>query len=152
MVLIRVVLGAVLLVHGWRWITDGGFDGRTVLASVDAALGKLPALAAWWGEEVILRNPDAFAFLWRWAALLAGLCLLLGGLTRPAAGVACVFLAHGIVYGPEARELLYLVLGVAGFSCAISGAGRRLGLDAAFDQHFPSWLTWSRRSSSSLFS
>ena len=152
MVLIRVVAGAILLIHGWNWLHDGGIDGRTVLRSVEASLDGLPAVVEWWGENVLLQNPDAFAFFWRWGALLCGLSLLLGGLTRPVGVVACVLLAHGIAYGPERYELLYLLLAVASFACAISGAGRRLGLDALFDLHFPAWVTWTRRSSSSFLS
>ena len=67
--MIRVVTGAILLIHGWDWITEGGFDGGVIRASVEATLVTSSSSITWWGERVLLQNPDAFAFFWRWGAL-----------------------------------------------------------------------------------
>ena len=152
MVLIRVVTGAVLLLHGWEWLKEGTLTGSVVLRLVEDALPGLPASIGWWGESVLLVNPDAFAFFGRWAALLIGVALVLGALTRPAGLLAVLFLGHAIAFGPVEAELAFVLLAVSAFACSVSGAGRRLGLDALFDQHFPSWVTWTRSSSSSFLS
>jgi len=146
--LIRFVTGMVLLSHGWRWVSEHKLEGSVVRESVNASLGELGSVLRTWGETFLLFNPDAMAFLWRWGALLLGLLITLGALTRPAGALACFFLAHGLVYGPPEYELPLVLLLVSCLASAASGAGRRLGLDAVFDQHFPSWLTWKKRSSS----
>ncbi len=146
MVLIRVVTGAILLAHGWGWLKTGEFDGATVLGVVEA--GRDPAawgIANWWTEHVVLANADASAFLWRWAAFLIGVAMTIGALARPAALIGVFFLLHAFFYGPSELELVWILLIVSCFACAISGAGRRIGLDAMFDEHFPTWVTWSRR-------
>jgi uncharacterized membrane protein YphA (DoxX/SURF4 family) len=152
MVLIRVVTGAVLTLHGWRWLMDGTLTGSVVLEGVEDALPGLPGAVAWWGENVLLVNPDAFAFFTRWAALVIGILFVVGALTRPAGLAAVLFLGHAIAYGPVEAELALVLLAVSAFACSVSGAGRRLGLDALFDEHFPSWMTWTRSSSSSFLS
>lgn len=144
LVLVRLVTGLVLLRHGWRWVTAGGVDGRTVRRHATEAIADLGGVLAWWGETLLLGNPDAIAFLWRWAALLCGLCLLLGALTRPAGWIATLFLLHAYAYGPASEALTFLLLLVCSLACALSRAGRRLGLDPMFDAHFPPWLTWTR--------
>ena len=152
MVLIRVVTGAILLAHGWDWLKSGELDGRLVLDAVTGQTAGATGWVAWWGENVLLSNPDAFAFFWRWGALLIGIAFALGALTRPAGLIGVVFLMHGFAYGPEHLTLVWILLTVACFGCAVSGAGRRIGLDAMFDQHFPSWVTWSRSQSSGFLS
>jgi len=152
MVLLRAVTGVILLAHGWTWLKEGGFDGRTVLTNVEGSLPHVSAALAWWGENVLLANPDAFAFFWRWAAFLIGVAFVFGALTRPAGILAVVFLAHAVAYGPPSLELLFLVLAMIAFACAASGAGRRVGLDALFDEHFPGWVTWARSQGSGFLS
>ena len=147
---VRVTAGLILLSHGWRWLHGSGPDGDAVRTSAKAAMADLSGLFAWWGESVILYNPDAMGFFWRWAAFLFGLSLLLGALTRPAGTLAALVLCHGILYGPEEQDLTFTLLLVSCLASAWGGAGLRLGLDAAFDEHFPSWLTWSRRKTSFL--
>jgi len=145
LVLVRLVTGAILVFHGWRWLQGPGIDPEQVRLAVQRSLDGLPGLLAGWGEHVLLSNPDAIAFLWTWAAFLCGCLLFLGALTRPAGWVAVLFLLHGYAYGPEPDRLLFLVLLVSCLACALSRAGRRIGLDVAFDEHFPGWLTWTRR-------
>ena len=150
LVLIRLVTGATLMSRGWSWIAEGLPGGRSVERFVREARGRIPDLLAWWGDHVLLVNPDAIAFLVRWVALLSGLCLVLGALTRPAGWIAVFFLTHAYVYGPESQELVFLLLLVSCLACALSRAGRRAGLDRMFDEHFPAWVTWSRSSGSFL--
>jgi len=104
----------------------------------------------WWGRDVLLSNPDAIAFLWKWAAMLSGVCLILGALIRPTSVIAAFFLLNGWMFGPDEQRLLFLVLAVSCLACAIGRAGRRFGLDRIFDQHFPGWATWSREGKKSF--
>jgi len=144
LVLIRVVTGAVLVLHGWRWLKAGTLDGVVVRVQVEQALPQVSSWLAWWGESVVLANPDAIAFFWRWGALMIGLSFCAGALTRPAGVLATVFLAHAVVFGTAQQELAFFLLSLSTLVCAASGAGRRLGLDAMFDDHFPGWVTWAR--------
>ena len=152
LVLLRMVTGLVLLSRGWGWLKSGGFDGRLVAEAVRDSFPRIADWLAWWGRHVVLANPDASAFLWRWGAFLVGIAFLFGALTRPAGLIAVLFLAHAIVYGPVESKLLFLLLAVVAFSLASAGAGRRMGLDSVFDQHFPSWVTWRRSPRSGFLS
>jgi len=145
---IRLVTGLVLLSHGWHWVSESPIDGEVVERSVKSSLGELGTALSAWGEFCLLENPDALALLWQWAALILGLLFTVGALVRPAGALAVLFLAHGLVYGPVDQELPFLLLMVSCLACAASGAGRRAGLDAVFDQHFPSWITWKKRPTS----
>ena len=150
LVLVRLTTGLVLLVHGWRWLATGEFDGALVRDTVDSALVEGRGLLDWWGRDVLLSNPDAIAFLGRWVAFVTGACLTLGALTRPMAVIAAFFLLNAWQFGSEGHEILFLVLATSCIACAVSRAGRKLGLDSVFDQHFPAWLTWTRRKRSFL--
>ena len=145
---IRFVTGLVLLSHGWRWVSEAPIEGSVIEKSVNSSLGELGSALTTWGEFVLLENPDALALLWQWAALLVGLLFVLGALIRPAGALAVLFLSHGLIYGPVEHELPFLLLLVSCLACSASGAGRRMGLDAVFDQHFPSWITWKKRPTS----
>jgi uncharacterized membrane protein YphA (DoxX/SURF4 family) len=144
LVLVRLCIGAIFAHHGWTLLRSGGVDAQVVRKGVREAALSLNGLFAWWGETVLLYNPDAIAFLWRWGALVCGLCLLLGALTRPVGWIATFFLLNAYAFAPAGRELLFLLLLVCALACALSRAGRRMGLDPMFDQHLPSWLTWTR--------
>ncbi len=150
LVLVRLTTGLVLLVHGWRWLATGDLDGGLVRDTVDSALVEGRGMIEWWGREVLLSNPDAIAFLARWVAFVTGACLTLGALTRPMATIAAFFLLNAWGFGSEGHGVLFLVLAACCVACAMSRAGRRLGLDTVFDQHFPAWLTWTRRKRSFL--
>ncbi len=149
--MIRVALGAILVRHGWAAIHAAGVAGADVRDHVRAALGDVPGVVAWWGESVLLANPDGIAFLWRWAALLCGACLFLGGLTRPAGTVAALFAFQAFLFAEGEARLALGLIAIACAACAVSRAGRRLGLDTVFDQHFSPWVTWSRRRSNAVF-
>ncbi len=142
--LIRFVTGLVLLHHGWLGASEARPGPEDIEQSVSASLGELGTVLSAWGE-LLLESPDGAAVLWRWGALILGLLFTLGALMRPAGAFAVLFLSHGLVYGPQEHELAFLLLLVSSLSCAASGAGRRMGLDALFDQHFPSWITWKKR-------
>ncbi len=145
LVLVRVVTGAVLLLHGWRWVRAGTPVGGDVRRWAEDALAALGGALAWWGKTFVLANPAGSAFLWRWAALVCGILLVLGALTRPAALVAAFFLLHAWLYGPDAVALTSLLLLASCLACALSRAGLRLGLDIALDARLPGWLSWTRR-------
>jgi len=147
---VRVSAGLILLTHGWSWLHGEGPGGDAIRRATVAALPDLARPLAWWGEAVVLYNPDAMGFFWRWSAFLFGLALVLGALTRPAGTLAALVLCHGLLYGPPQHDLTFTLLLVSCLASATGGAGLRLGLDAAFDQHFPSWLTWARRKTSFL--
>jgi len=144
LVLVRLACGLVFVRQGWEWIATGTLHGAVVRAAVEDSLVHGRAWFEWWGRDVLLSNPDAIAFLFQWIALFAGVCLFLGALTRPAGVIAAFFLGNAWMFGPPSQRLLFLVLAVSCLACSIGRAGRRLGLDRMFDQHFPGWLTWSR--------
>jgi len=146
--LIRIVTGLVLFSSGWRWLSESTLDGSVIETSVTPSLGELSAPLAWWGDTFLLYNPDAIAFLWRWGALWLGLLFIVGALTRPAGALAALFLSHALCYGPREYELSFLLLLVSSLAISSARAGRRLGLDAVFEQQLPSWMTWTRRSGS----
>jgi len=148
LVLVRCAIGLVFLWHGWAWVSEKSFTGSDVVEHVRASAERHSGFVTWWGETVLLYNPDAIAFLWSWAALVFGVLITLGALTRPAGALAALFCCHGLLYGPSDQDVAFLLLLVGALASAASGAGRRFGLDTAFDQNFPSWITWRRRSSS----
>lgn len=150
LVLVRLTLGVVLLHRGWRWVQDESLGGGEVRRLVDAALAKSGAVAGWWGEDVLLMNPDAIAFLCRWLALLGGICFVVGALTRPLGVILAFFLINAWAYGAEDHRTLFLVLLASGLACAVSRAGHAFGLDAALEIHAPRWLTWSTKKRSFL--
>lgn len=147
--LLRVFMGALLAVQGWRWMQSGGMDAGAFQRSVEAGLPRLHGSLQWWAEHVLLQSPRTLGLVWSGSALLVGVLFVLGALVRPAGLFAVLVLAHGIVFGALEQRLLFLSLAVIALACSISSAGRRLGLDAIFDQHFPAWVTWTRRGSSS---
>ena len=141
--LVRFLTGCTLFGRGWIWVRGEGFDGRLVLENTRAALLEMNGLLHWWGESVVLSNPDASALIWRWAALLIGVCLMLGALTRPAGIIACFFLLQGYVFGPESTGMIFWLLIIPCLGCAVGSAGRNFGMDKLLDESCPSWLTWS---------
>lgn len=152
LVLIRLVTGGLLLHRGWSFVRAAEPTGRAVERSIEAALRHVHPVLHWWGEDVLLYNPGAIAFFLRWGALLVGVSFVLGGFVRPFGLLAAFFLANAMAFGPESQSALCLMLVGACLGCAFAGAGRRFGLDSIFDQHFPAWLTWHRRSPSSFLS
>jgi len=142
LVLIRITLGALVTLTGWSWAANDGLTGSLVKHTVNDHLGDLWAPARLWGGEVLLYNPDAIAFIVSWLTLLAGVALLIGALTRPAATFVAVMGLHLLVFDVSAVQPLAILLTVCGLGCALSRAGRRFGLDAALDGNLPTWMTW----------
>lgn len=151
LVLLRVVMGLVLVKHGWSWLRGGGLDGHRIRGLVEHRVQDTSGLVAWFGESVLLDNPAAIAFFWRWGALLLGVALATGTLTRPAGWLSALFLLGSMAYGDPADSLLAFVLAVIGIGCALGSAGRRAGLDAELDERLPGWLTWTARERKSMF-
>lgn len=142
MVVVRVALGLTLFLHALGAIRSGMPDGFALGNQVRARLDDVPSVAAFWGESVLLENPDAVAFLWRWAVLILGAALLAGALTRPVGWLTTLLLLHGWLYGPELTGPACLFAAACAAGCALSRAGHRLGLDPLLEQMLPSWLTW----------
>ena len=141
--LVRVATGALLTRSGLLGLPGEDTGGAYVRDSVEASLPDLPGLARWWGESVLLENPDAIAFLWKWLVLAAGLGLLFGALTRPLGAIATLLMLNAWLFGSAESALLHLLLAACCFGCFISGAGRTLGLDVFLDSTLASWITWS---------
>ena len=150
LVLVRITLGCLATSTGWAWAAGGELDGGQVRAMVRQHLDELAGPIAFWGDKVLLYNPDGLAFLLSWSVLIAGLCLLLGALTRPAGWLVTFLAMHLYLYGAESSGPLAILLMAAGAGCAISRAGRRFGLDIGLDGTLPSWVTWVRRRSDFL--
>ncbi|MBC8451480.1 MAG: hypothetical protein H8D72_02095 [Planctomycetes bacterium] len=144
LVLIRITLGALATATGWSWAANEGLSAGEVSATVRGHLDSLPNPLHFWGETVLLYNPSGLAFLVSWLTLLAGVGLLIGALTRPAGCFVAYLGLHLLVYDVDSVRPLALLLIATGLGCAISRAGRRLGLDAALDGSLPGWLTWVR--------
>lgn len=144
LVLIRLFIGLLLVVQGWGAVNGDEVDGRFVKNAVEDTVADAPALVAWWGETVLLSNPDGVAFLLRWSVLIGGLLLLLGGLTRPVGTLLGLLMLQLFFYSEGDVRLTFALVSLSCLACALSRAGRRFGLDTMFDQHFPSWVTWTR--------
>src|SRR5580765_1481407 len=120
LVLIRIAVGAILLMAGWQKVS-GGVSDELVLGTRDA-FAHAPGILRAWGENVVLPHPSLFAHLIAWGEFLGGLAFFLGALTRPA-GVAIAFqFANFYFVGPETAKHFVLLLAVCGVGCAISRA------------------------------
>ncbi len=142
--LIRVLTGQFLFFRGWSWVQDGSFDGQLVLDRVRASVADASGLVEWWGNSVVLANPDASALFWRWAALICGALLVLGAFTRPAGYIASFFLCQALLFAVPGEGTIFLPVLFACLGCAVAGAGRDYGLDQVLDESCPGWLTWTK--------
>ncbi|MFT5286022.1 MAG: putative membrane protein YphA (DoxX/SURF4 family) [Planctomycetota bacterium] len=145
LVIVRITVALLLLTEGWSAIQVGVPDGGDLESSISERLDEHSSLLAWWGETVLLANPDGTAFLWRWGLFLFGFLLTLGALTRPAGFLAAFLMLNAWAYGPIEMSDAFLLAAACCLAASISSAGRQMGLDSIFDQHFPSWLTWVHR-------
>lgn len=144
--LVRLTLGVLVTRQAWDWAAGDGLAPRVVRGWLE---GAGDGLFGWWADTVLLHNPDGTAFLLAWLTLAAGLGLTLGAFTRPAATWVALVAGHGWLAGVGHGPVAVLVLVVA-LACALSRAGRRLGLDAALDGSLPGWMTWVRGRSNFL--
>ena len=142
--LVRVTVGLLLVTQGWTAVGEALPAGDELRASIEQRSNDYSGALAWWGDSVLLLNPDGAAFLWRWSLLMLGLLLCFGALTRPAGLFAAFLMANAWAFGPEHLSESSLLAVACCLSASIAGSGRHFGLDAIFDQHFPSWLTWVR--------
>ena len=142
LVLVRVILGGIASSTGWNWAANSGLTGGQVRSTVRHHLDDLSAPFRFWGDRILLYNPDGLATLVSWGVLIAGVCLLLGALTRPAGWFLAFLGLHLYGYGADEYSSFALLLMASGAGCAISRAGRRFGLDIALDGSLPVWLTW----------
>ena len=139
--LTRLTLGIMVARQGWAWVTGEGLGVRTFRRWIEDA--DASGLLGWWGDRVLLHNPDASAFLLSWTLLLAGIAMTLGAFTRPAATwVGLVALQAWAFEVVEPRTAI--LVAVVSLACVMSRAGRKLGLDAALDGNLPTWMTWVR--------
>jgi uncharacterized membrane protein YphA (DoxX/SURF4 family) len=141
LVVVRVAAGWVLMREGWRLVRATLPTGPEIDVLVRTAHDGLPGPLRWWANTVLLENPEALAFLWRWALLVAGLGLLIGFLTRPLGLLAGILMAHGALFGRPEQSLAHALLLIMVLGAALSQAGTRAGLDASLLDHLPSWLT-----------
>ncbi|MEX1025181.1 MAG: hypothetical protein WD226_08905 [Planctomycetota bacterium] len=151
LVLVRLAVGWIALSSAWHWAQDGLFDGRELTFVVRQALEGKGAISRWWGETVLLANPEAVLFLWKSMAFVTGFGFLFGALVRPIGAFAVLFLLNAAAFGPDGSERLALLLAVCCLGCASSHAGRGFGLDVLLDPTLPSWLTWTKGRRRTLF-
>jgi uncharacterized membrane protein YphA (DoxX/SURF4 family) len=142
LVLVRLAAGSILAVAGWQKILGG--VGADLVLSTKQRVAEGPAWFEAFMNAVVYPFPEAFAQIIQWGELVGGVALFLGALTRPV-GVACALMLTCFAFaGPLDQIEFQLLLALCALACALSRAGRRIGLDVLLDGHFPSWVTWSR--------
>jgi len=134
LVLIRLVTGTLLFLRAWGLITHTG-GVPNLLSGADLS----SPLFTWWGENWLEEYPAFFSQLIAWSVLLGGLALFLGALVRPFG--LLVALVIGCCAFSDEGVLRYTEILVSA-----NALGTTLGLDAIFDQHFPRWISWKRKS------
>jgi len=142
LVLIRIVVGFVLLVAGFKNLQNG--VGDELVSRAGTAYAASPEVVRTFGENVVLKHPWFFTQAIVFGELLCGLCLFLGMFTRPAGFIAAFLFLNGFFVVPDEMRVQCVVLGVCCFACGLSRAGRRSGADVFLDERLPRWLTWSR--------
>ncbi len=140
LVLVRVTLGLLLFLHAWDQIT-GPNGVRDLISGADLS----SPFFTWWGESLLKKSPDVFSHLLVWIELLGGISLFLGALVRPFGLLVALALGCCAVSDHDLLRAAEILAAACALGCSISGAGRSLGLDAIFDQHFPRWVTWGGR-------
>ena len=142
LVLIRITVGAILLLAGWPKVREGVDPG--LVLGTRAAFESAPDLVRAWGERVVLPHPQLFANLIAWGELLGGLALFLGFLTRPAGLLTAFLFVNFFFVGPESARPFVALLAVCGLGCAVSRAGLRAGADVFLEGRVPGWITLTR--------
>ncbi len=142
LVLIRLGVGAILAIAGWQKIL-GGIGGDMVLATRQRVADG-PVWFESFMNTVVYPFPEAFAQMIQWGELVGGIALFLGALTRPTGVALGLMLMCFSLAGPMEQMQYALLLALCSFACSLSRAGRRVGLDAILDGHFPAWISWTR--------
>jgi uncharacterized membrane protein YphA (DoxX/SURF4 family) len=145
LVLVRLATGAIVAVAGWKKIL--GNVGADLVLETKARVADGPAWFESFMSAVVYPFPEAFAQLIQWGELVGGIALFLGALTRPTGTAVALMLGCFAFAGPVEQIEFQLLLALCALACAISRAGRRVGLDALLDGHFPGWITWTRAAS-----
>ena len=141
-VLVRIAVGAALVHAGGQKIAQG--VGPWMIEGTAERIASSPRLFAWWGNEVLLRWPDAFAHLLSWGCLFLGGLMFLGALVRPVGGLIAFLMLNVYFVGPASYREFALLMAVCAVACALSRAGRRVGFDELIEHRLPSWVTWVR--------
>lgn len=142
LVLVRLAIGAILAVAGWNKILGG--VGADLVLSTQTRVAEGPIWFETFMKTVVYPFPEAFAQLIQWGELVGGIALFLGALTRPVGSTAGLMLVCFAFAGPIEQVQFTLLMALCCFACALSRAGRRMGLDAMLDGHFPVWISWTR--------
>lgn len=142
MVFLRILIGFVLIFEAWSRIQSGAIE-NLVLDS-RAAYAAAPDSVRSLGERVILPHPWFFSALALYGALLGGVLLFLGALTRPAGFLLALLFLHAAVLSEGHTRLFALVMAGVCFALGLSRAGLRSGADVFLDERLPGWLTWAR--------
>ena len=142
LVLVRLAVGAILAVAGWQKIL-GGIGADMVLATKQR-VAQGPVWFESFMNTVVYPFPEAFAQLIQWGELVGGVAIFLGAFTRPTGVVVGLMMMCFSLAGPADQTQYALMLALCAFACALSRAGRRMGLDAILDGHFPAWISWTR--------
>lgn len=144
LLLLRVFLGLVLLTNGWAGVRNHEPQPRELSQVVKTAAIEAPSLIRWIGEDLIAEQAEVFAVIIRWGSVVAGVLLLLGALVRPVGWIAgCAFML-AFFLGKPSQEQLHLIAAATSVACALTSAGRFMGLDTLLDQLLPTWLTWGK--------
>ncbi len=142
LVLVRLAVGAILALAGWHKILGG--VGADLVLSTRQRVAAGPEWFEKFMGTVVYPFPEAAAQVIQWGELLGGIALFLGALTRPA-GVAVGLMMVCFAFAGPVEQMQYaLLVALCSLACALSGAGRRLGMDAILDGHFPAWISWTR--------
>lgn len=142
LVLVRILVGGLLVVQAWNLLQAG--SGEALVTSSREAYAAAPGLVKSWGESVVLVHPWFFSKLALFGALLGGVALFLGALTRPFGFFLALVCANVFFVSTGADKLLALLLCGSCLACAISRAGMRSGADVFLQEKLPVWATWSR--------
>ena len=144
LVLLRVFLGLILLTNGWAGVRNHEPTAHEFKSVVTASSGDAPALIGWIGEDILAAQPSFFAALIRYGGLTAGILLLIGALVRPTGWIGGGVFLFAFFLGRSSQEHWNLMAAACCATCALTSAGRYVGLDTSLDRALPTWLTWYR--------
>lgn len=142
LVFLRVVIGLVLVFEAWTRISQGNLENLVLDAG--PAYAAAPDTVRNLGEGVILPHPWLFSALAVYGALVGGVLLFLGALTRPAGYCLALLFVNAMLVTHGQARLFALVMAVTCFAIGLSRAGLRSGADVFLDERLPAWLTWTR--------